>query len=170
MTYSKADDLLIGDLILPKNVNRDKVVQDAADEIDAKLGWIYKTPLAPCEVPAGFPEQEPEFKHLPRHEQLLLKSINNRLASGRLILSLDTAGQQTTLHAYGYRLQKDALDELHLIANGSVEMTACRAEGVEGGEDRVPSIIHHDEESLLLGFEETVMRGVPWYTRPGKVT
>lgn len=172
MAYSRVEDLLLGDLILPRTVSKEQFVQSAADEIEAKLGFIYKTPLAPCVVPEGFPEVDPEFKHLPSHEQKLVASINNRLASGRLIMTLDTAGEQTTLHAYGFRLVKEALDELHMVANGEVDLTACRQDpsNVSGGIDRVPSVLNEDEESLLLGFQNTVLRADPWWSRPGKVT
>lgn len=171
MLYSKVEDLLLGDLIIPRTVSKDKFIEDASDEMDAKLGWMYATPLAPCEVPADATETEPTFEHLPRHERLLLKSICNRLASGRLILTLDAAGEQTTLHAYGYRLVQDALGELNMLANGEVELSACPplAGTVAGGDDRVPEVYNEDEESLLLGFQNTVLRGQSWWTKPGSL-
>lgn len=172
MSYCEVEDLLIGDIILPANVKPERFIQSASDEIDAKLGWTYKTPLAPSEVPVGASEQEPEFKHLPRHERLLIISICARLASGRLIMTLDTAGEQTTLHAYGFRLVKEALDELHQVANGVVELVAAKADPstLAGVGDVAPSVSNYDDESLLLGFEKTVMKGVPWYSEPGSLS
>jgi hypothetical protein len=36
-------------------------------------------------------------------------------------------------------------------------------------DDKHPAIHNDDSESLLLGWENTVMRGEPWYSRPGQV-
>lgn len=141
-------------------VNKQKFVDDAADEIDSKLGFLYAT--VPLIVDPALPGA------LPRHERLLLKNINNRLASGRLILTLDIAGEDTTLHAYGWSLVRDSLRELMLVANGEVLLTAPRITATK--RDERPAVNNHDQESLLLGFEETVMRGRPWYSRPGRVT
>lgn len=169
MRYCEVEDLLIGDLILPATVKPERFIQSASDEIDAKLGWTYKTPLAPLTVPAGSGDLVPEFKHLPRHERLLIVSICARLASGRLIMTLDTAGEQTTLHAYGFRLVKEALDELHTVSNGAVELIAAKQDPstLAGESDTAPSIKNYDDESLLLGFEMNVMKRIPWYTEPG---
>lgn len=154
MAYSAVGDLLTGDMLISSRIDKQKFVDDAADEIDAKLGWIYETPI--------------EMASLPRHQALLLKQINNKFASGRLILTLDIAGEQTTLHAYGLRLIREATDELLLIANGTLDLEADRAD-VAAAPDNTIRALNHDEESLLLGFEESVLRGRPWYSRPGKV-
>lgn len=160
MAYSEVSDLLTGDLMISARIDKQKVVQDAADEIDAKLGWLYQVPVVIEGGPSG----------VNRHQVLLLKQINNKLASGRLILSLHIAGEDNSLHAYGLRLVKEATEELLLIANGTLDLRAPRNENISPTGDRVATIHNHDEESLLLGFEETVLRGVPWYSRPGQVT
>jgi hypothetical protein len=159
VAYSEVADLLLGDLILSARVDKQKFINDAAEEMDAKLGFLYKTPVVIPDAEAGN-----------RHQALLLKQINNKLASGRLILTLDIPQEHGTLHAYGLRLVKEATEELLLIANGTVDLAADRAEGGTGIVDRRPEILVYDEESLLLGFENTVLRGVPWYSRPGKVS
>ena len=43
--YSAVTDLLVGDITLGSTVNAEKYVQDAADEMDSKLGFIYETPI-----------------------------------------------------------------------------------------------------------------------------
>jgi len=159
--YSEVTDLLLGDLIISASVDKQKFVNDAAEEMDAKIGWRYETPIPMTGT--GAP---------PRHQLLLLKSINNKLASGRLILTLDVAGEGTTLHAYGYFLIKEATQELLLIANGDIELTGVtltELEDAAGLDARSIGIAQYDDMSLLSGFEESVMRGATAkpHVRPG---
>lgn len=159
MAYSRESDLLLGDLMISPKFDKRSFVDDAADEIDAKLGFIYKLPLA------GEGDVE-----LPPHELLLLKQINNKLASGRLILTVATAGEQNALHAYGLRLVTEATNDLMLIANGVVDLTAVRL-GVGATEvrDSAPSIHNHDAESGVDMYEGAVMRPGGAYWNPGEV-
>lgn len=166
MAYSEVSDLLIGDLLISESVDRAKFVNLAAEEIDSKLGWVYELPLRTAEV-ASSPTA---WKNLPLHQANILKSINNRLATGRLILTLDIAGEGTQLHAYGWHLIQEALGDLAVIANGDVDIDAVRSIAVANEGDKRPVVLQQDEESLLLGWENTVMRGSPWYTRPGKLS
>lgn len=165
MAYSEVSDLLLGDTIVGGGVSKQQFVDAAADEIDSKIGWLYVTPIAVD----GDNYSNPVIPALPRHEALLLKGINNKLASGRLIMTLDIAGEGTTLHAYGARLVKEAMDELHLIANGSVDLSAPRLVTPEQYfADRAPSLSNLDEESLLTPFVQTVHGSRPWYAVPGE--
>lgn len=155
--YSEVGDLLLGDLIVGTGTNQQKFIDDAAEEMDSKIGWRYDTPI----VVTG----------LPRHQRLLLKGINNKLASGRLILSLDAAGEGSTLHAYGYYLIKEAMNELMVIANGELDLVGAIPSDQDVNlqpDARSIEVINQDPESLLLGFTQTVMseRG-PHQTRPG---
>lgn len=168
MPFSVAGDLLIGDMLLSTSFDKDKWVTDAYDEMNSKLGWVYSLPLRPEGVDPG---DEDSWQDLPEHQQLLLKTINNRLASGRLIMAQAIGAQQQQLHAYGYSLVEQALADLMHLANRDIILLA---ELVDTDDDakllsRIPSIHNYDEESLLDGFENSVMRGVPWYTRPGQV-
>lgn len=140
--------------MISDSLDRDKFVQDAADEIDSKLGFVYKLPLEPLP--------------LPTHQGLLLKGINNKLASGRLILALDIASEDRALHAYGLRLVTEAQAELMLIANGGVVLTAVGInEDIVEVESKVPTLTNYDSESGVDAFYEHTMRGNPWYWRPG---
>lgn len=137
-----------------------KIVQEAADEIDSRLGFVYKLPLTPL-PPAGA---------LPEHEVLLLKQINNKLASGRLIMQIAAAGEDRSLHAYGLRLVTEATNDLMLLANGTVELTAVKQPISGSVPDKTPMIFNHDEESAVDMFESAAMRrgeGARW--QPGKV-
>lgn len=107
-TYSTVDDLLLGDIPLGSRVDANKFVQDAADEMDSALGFIYVTPI------------DTSATGVPRHVGLLLKRINNHLASGRLILAVSAGGEDTMVQAYGLSLIKAALDLLVRITSGTV--------------------------------------------------
>ena len=167
MAYSEVDDLLLGDLIVAESVDRQKFVDLAAREINSKLGWVYELPLHPHGTD---PVTETSWESLPPHEADTLRDLNNRLASGRLILSLAVGGEEVQLHALGWHYVNSALEDLMVLANGTVDLTAVRI-GSENPSyrDTAPSIKQYDDESLLLGFEQGVMKSNPWRTEPGAV-
>lgn len=152
MAYSTVDDLIVGDMMISARVDKNKFVNDAAEEIDSKLGFLYVLPLAPLAL----------------HESTLLKQINNKLASGRLILTLDIAGEETVLHAYGLRLITEAMNDLMLLANGTINLSSTMTT-TSALRDNVPGIYNHDEESAVDIFEAHVLRGEPSYWNPGTV-
>lgn len=161
MPYSTVDDLLLGDMPLGSKVDPIRFVQDAADEIDSVLGFRYVTPI-----------DISDESTTARHVKLLLKRINNHLASGRLILAVDVGGEDSVLHAYGVSLIQEAIAWLTQIVNG---MTL---EGVEEnpGEDASsgPTVKNEDEFSSVATFYDYVM--TPWpgglspWWQPGQVT
>lgn len=175
MAYSGVDDLLLGDLVFGPGVDRQKFIDQAAEDMDAKLGFVYRLPLTPRVVAnANYGSGAGDWKLLPLHEQLLLKGINNKMASGRLILTLDISGEGTALHGYGWQLVRDSTNELLMLSNGDVFLSAqpVHADVLGVADVRTPGVTNEDDESLLLGFENTVMRGrpyQPWYSQPGKV-
>jgi hypothetical protein len=167
MAYSTVADLLLGDIVLNPALNKQKAVDDAAEEMDSKLGWLYALPLAPVGTD---PVTATSWEALPDHQVLLLKHINNKLASGRLVMALAMPGEQSSLHAYGWNLVKEATAELLLLANGSVLLEAIPlTDTIITSATLAPATINYDSESLLAGFENTVLRGTPWYSRPGTV-
>lgn len=143
--------------MLRDDFDLDKWITSAADTIDGKLGYIYELPFILTGSGA-----------LPGYQILVLKEINAKLASGRLILAQDVGGEDSTLHAYGLYLVKEATDELMALANGLVWLDAPKTDSSEEG-TRDVSVHHYDDESLLAGFENTVMRGIPWQSYPGKL-
>lgn len=156
MAYSVPADLLLDDTIYSVDVQ--KFIDLAAEEIDVRLGELYQLPLAPI----------PPALTLPVRDLTLLKIINNKLATGQIILAAATPGEDNNLHAYGRWLVNDAWATLMLIANDELKLSAIRLEGLtEEDTSRLPATVNHDEESLLLGFENTVLRGEGWYSRPG---
>lgn len=108
VTYSTPDDLLIAQLRVDE-ADKVKYVAEAADDIESRIGHIYETPLT-------FDTTVPQE----RAASLVLKRLNNNLASGRIILAYTMPAEDKQLNAYGHYLVKDAEDTLDLIASRQV--------------------------------------------------
>ena len=144
MTYSSVSDMLVGD-VRHGVLDAGKFVQDAADEIDSRLGHLYKTPLAVSGPTSGLME---------RHSILLIKKINNHIASGRFLMAA-SAGDES-IHSYGRMLVREAYAELNRIADGVIVLDG--AEPQEGLTDTTgPTILTQDDESPLDAFYSPVM-------------
>ena len=106
--YSAVSDLLIDDLTVSASFPKQKYVDDAADEMNIKIGKRYDLPI--------------DVNSLSQPSRLLLKRINNYLASGRIILRLAISSEQTKLHELGAAWVKEALDALCEIAEGKSDL------------------------------------------------
>lgn len=153
MAYCTVADLLIGDIRQSAALDPEKYVNDAADEIDSKIGWVYQTPI-PVETntPTGSPAAA-----TPRPVQLLLKRINAHLASGRMILAATVAAEQDQLNAYGASLVAEAELAIGQIASGQLVL-----DGVTAGTGSTPSkprplIANGDSESYVDAFYNRVV-------------
>lgn len=144
MAYSTKEDLRIGDIRLPVRLgDGSSFVEDAADEIDAQIGHIYVTPITLPDIPANRPAI------------LLLKKINNLIASGRLILDMAASAEDRTLHAYGYNMLKEGLSLLTMIQNRDIVLTAADQIDTDGDGEKSPTgpmIFNEDPESLVKGY------------------
>jgi phage gp36-like protein len=153
MPYCASDDLLTGDIPVVGRAGLDvsKFIQDAADEIDSKIGFRYATPVA---------------GDAPRPVLLLLKRINSHLATGRLIMAADAAGQRTELHAYGVSLIREAHESLDAIAAGTVDLDVAPATPVAPSEHQQgPLIFNVDPVSQVESFYGAVT-ALPGFTPP----
>lgn len=139
-TYSEVDDLLLGELSAPSNVKTGKYVQDATDEIDSKLGFIYVTPIVID--PNG------EF----RASYLLLKRIANYLASGRLVLANAASREEQFLNAYGSSLVKEATAALDALASGTMPLPGAIFLNSEDKGTSGPIINNLDQQSNVESF------------------
>lgn len=150
--YCSKDDLNIGNLMIEPG-GLDRYVREACEEIDAKIGWLYETPL--------------DLDTLKDHERKMLKTIARKIATGRAISTLDVPNDGGVQGTYGLRLLQEGLDELHMIAGGDVPLSAKRADlegdpnepdvgghGAHGA--RVPEAWNADTESPLSAFHRTV--------------
>lgn len=106
--YCTVDDLLIrSDLTLPSGIDAQKYVNDAADEIDSRIGLLYRTPV----------KIATEDLEKYRTTLLMLKSINAQLATGRIIMSISSPSENSELDAYGNYLVREANTRINQIAN-----------------------------------------------------
>jgi len=113
--YSAVTDLLTGNIPVPAYLTPQKFVDDAADEIDSKIGFLYQTPI---DIVTEYDPESPTS--VPRPARLLLKRINNFLASGRLLLAAAAGQEDSQLHAYGWSLIQEATAALNQIASGEI--------------------------------------------------
>ena len=148
--YCNVTDLRYGDIPLPAYVgDGSKYALAAAEEIDAQLGHIYVTPIVFNLV--NKPQQRPSY--------LLIKKINWLLASGRLVIDLAAAGENTALQAYGEHMLKEALGILLQISQGDAILDADLVPESDDDDDddddsrfTGPIIFNADSESLVEGF------------------
>ena len=149
--YCEVVDLLIGDIPTPAYLDKQKFVDDAGDEIDSWLGARYVTPIV---LQESLPAQRPSF--------LMLKRINAHLASGRLLLSAATGGEDTDLHRYGWQLIQDALAALRSLVAGEPVLVGAQpadTSGMASSEGSIPLITNGDPYSQVDGFYEVLTPG-----------
>lgn len=138
MAYSVVGDLLIGDVQVGTFLSPQSFVDEAADEMNARIGMLYELPLPTT---------------LPTHLLILLKLINNRIASGRLIMAAAVGGEDRELHAYGESLVRDAYDDLKKILDGAIALDGAEKRDT-GNYGHGPSVNGGDEVSWVSVFEE----------------
>lgn len=162
-TYCQPEDINVGNLMLPDGDSRVPFITEAQDEMDGKLGWMYKTPI--------------DVSKVLYHERLMLKTICRKLATGRMVTTLAIPDESGSLHAYGRGMIREALDELHQIASGDVALSAERADLMKPGDEpdptgigamnaRRPTVYNPDSESAVTAFNHTVFGGRPWSVEP----
>ena len=139
-TYSSIEDLLLGELSPPDNKITGKYVQDATDEIDSKLGFLYVTPIAI--------DPNSEF----RASYLLLKRIANYLASGRLILANAASREEQFLNAYGESLVKEALLALNELSSGTMPLPGAIPLNPDDKGTSGPIVNNLDSQSNVESF------------------
>lgn len=146
-TYSTVTDLLLGDMPVALEVNKQKYVDDAADEIDSIIGKRYETPIDVTETSA-----------VPRYARLFIKRAANHLATGRLILAVAAGGEDTQLHAYGWSLVRDSLAALEQIASGEYDIPGAEPIPLDDAlQPTAPSIVNQDASSGVDAFYSNVM-------------
>lgn len=153
MPYSVPSDMLVGSVTLSRGLEPQKYVDDAADEIDSSIGFIYVTPV----------DIESDGNPVVRPARLLLKRLNNNLATGRYIMAMTASGQRLELHAYGAQLVKEVIEILKQIAAGDILLEG--APKIDDGEGNAnftgPQIANLDAESNVESFYNRV--GNPGY-------
>lgn len=146
MAYCETADLLIGDLPTSLALAPLKYVNDAADEIDSKIGFVYATPI-PVEVVGS----------VPRPVVLLLKRLNAHLATGRMVLAATLISEDKQLNAYGLSLVADCELTISQIAGGQLVLAGVTPGGLNSlPAAHVPLIANLDSESNVAAFYDRI--------------
>lgn len=143
MPYSLDTEIKLGEIPLPTYINKTLLLQDAADEIDSFIGFLYDTPVDMLETGP-----------VARPARLLLKRISIALVTGRLVLEIAASGEDVALHAYGVRLLREAHDALEQIRTGVIRLDGAILLPNEDGVDNPtgPLIANVDSASLVETF------------------
>jgi hypothetical protein len=150
VAYCTKDDLLTGDIpFSSKYGDGTSFVQLAADEIDATIGRIYVTPVT-------F-----DLTNNPgsRVSQLMLKKINQLLASGRIVMDMAAGGEDDNLHAYGYSMWREAWTLLQDIVNGKYVLDTASGKIPTDVSNANTAVSVHNEDGYSL--VEAFYSGVP---------
>lgn len=153
--YCVENDLLLGNIPTPDAMSKTQFVQDAADEIDSRIGMRYETPIDLT---------DPELK---RPVKLLLKRLNVFLATGRFILAVTSNNEDDRLHAYGLSLINDAIETLEAIATGKFLLEGATPTAGESTPASTPLIFNEDPESSVEAFYNRIAN--PRYVYPFQI-
>lgn len=146
MPYSRTQDMLVGDIPLSSGSDAERYVNDAADEIDSRIGHIYSTPV---DVSDGSPVERPA--------RLLLKRISNFLATGRYLMALQAPNQRLETNAYAERLIREASESLNMIAEGQIILEGAETEDGDELAPVGPLINNLDPESNVEAFYDRIV-------------
>jgi hypothetical protein len=149
-SYAPVESGLLGGIPVAVGTNLQAYFDDAADEIDAAIGLVYETPVT---VAA-------DGGSLPRPVSLILKRINRYLASGRYIMAVASAGEDSGVHAYGMSLVREAQAALAQIAEGGNELDAKRHNNPDQAR-RAPGILNKDSRSNVDDFYDAYTSNQP---------
>lgn len=109
MAYSTEADLLIGDQTTIAPAVKTQFVLAATDEIDTYVGQVYETPIDIVDPGS-----------VDRSAALLIKKLAQHISTGRLLMSIDQAGEDNKPNAYAQYLLDDALATLRAIVDGDI--------------------------------------------------
>jgi hypothetical protein len=141
MPYSEPEDMLLGQFTLPSNMPAQKFVQDAADEIDMKIGFVYATPVVAA-----------DGETLPRPVSLLLKRINVYISTARAIMAAAGPSGGDEVNAYARSLLADAHAALDAVSDGRTVLEGAERLPDQGEEKRGPRISNIDSVSQVDAF------------------
>lgn len=171
MAYCDKTDLLTGDIPLAAKYGDGQAMVDlASDEIDAEIGHTYKTPVDFTAL-----ETDEAATAAVRPSKLLLKKINQLLASGRILMDQAAGGEDRALQAYGKSMWQEATDLLEAICSGKIQLQIpLLGDGDEATEldNTKLSFVNQDGYSLVENFYNrysTPLYPVPPPTVPGMI-
>lgn len=150
MAYCAEADLIAGNIPAADGVKK-TYVDAASEEMDSYLSAQYVTPIS---VNVADPRQ--------KQTSLTLKRINAHLASGRLITSMGTGGEDTEVHAYGLMLITESLNALKALASGAPDLYGATKhnqddEGAVPESDLRGKVFNGDLQSEVDAFYSSAM-------------
>lgn len=152
--YCAVTDLLTGNIPTPSYLSPERFVNDAADEIDSRIGFVYVTRV---DVSSNSPVVKPA--------KLLLKRLNVFLATGRMLMAVDAGGEDDQLHAYALSLVQEANECIEYIVSGQIRLDGAPLVEGEAPTERGPMISNLDKESNVEAFYDRIAN--PNYRFPG---
>lgn len=152
MAYCSRSDLLLGGLPTPAYMDIDKVIQQAADEIDVSIGQRYATPISLSEADA-----------IQRPGALLLKIINANLATGKIFLQAAAASEDRTLHQYGLSLVQQASCAVDRIRTGEQDLEGAVLREAKTVLRPAPRVVNGDPFSQVEDFYSSFGYSRPYY-------
>lgn len=156
--YCDAGDLLIAsNFPVPTGFNKQKYVNDAADEIDIAVGRLYRTPI----LIQGADAMEKYQVTL-----TFLSHLNAHLATGRLILSIAAPGEDGQLNAYGRSLVERVEGILREVRDGEIVLEGAPTNPNNPGSgagDNTPMmrVVNLDAESGVEHFYNNILNQPP---------
>lgn len=154
VAYCGVTDLITGtEVPLPSDELPQKFINDAADEIDSKLGLRYVTPIVVVDSPTN------------RVTILTLKRLNAWLASGRLLLSITSASEMVQLHAYGAEMIKQATAALDHLVSGDNPLPGASTINTDDQGRSGPILSNLDAQSNVESFY-TMVQAPPRFPFP----
>lgn len=155
-TYSEVEDMIQGPMPFPASMDMQRFVQAATDEIDMKIGFIYKTPIRPA----------PDYDELPRPVSLLLKKIASYISTARALFAAAGAVQSDELNAYARSLLTEAHAALDSIATGRMDLEGAERLPDQGQERRGPRVSNVDSYSQVESFYGQFTGGTSDFFKP----
>lgn len=149
--YCVDTELLIEESVrtLPATINKNRYIEAASREMNAKLGTVYAIPLT---LNSGY-----GLTDFPSHEEDLIKDIGIKLASGRMLVQI-AADSDDDVNKYGWRLIEEAQWYLKALVEKQISISANPTAGAEASGADAPGIQNRDHESMVESFEDVFMR------------
>ena len=144
MSWADEGDLLLGDVAIG-GVGTQQFLDLAREEIEVWLGEFYDLETDFPTV-GGTPELAPRLA-------TVLKQVQARIATGRLLLAQASTGEDESLHAYGLWLLGEGQAELYKFGTHYKITNAVLVAG-QTSPDQIPAAVQPNARSPFDRFEE----------------
>jgi len=153
--YCTADSIMIGDIMLPPEISPSAYITSTAEEMDSRLSQIYEVPI----------QIDATDLNKFRGTITILRSINSRLATGRLIMAAAAALENVAVHAYARQMVTEALVDLDKIVERKIILQGAKANDNVNPDFTVAKVVvgGQDDLSAVDGFYQFVD---PQYSTP----